>query len=114
MDPTSPTPPPPPLPPPPVDPNAIPPTDPKDPILILILAVFLGGIAYFVIGQWQKGIAAVAAWLTAIALVVVTCGVGIILYMPLIIAIVVDAYMQADLLKKGRTIGQWTFFGTHL
>lgn len=111
MDPMSQV-PPPPLP--PVDPNAIPPTDPKDPILILILAVFLGGIAYFVIGQWQKGIAAVAAWLTAITVVIVTCGVGILLYMPLIIAIVVDAYMQADLLKKGHTIGQWTFFATHL
>jgi hypothetical protein len=113
MDPTSHL-PPPPQPLPPVDPNAIPPTDPKDPILVLILAVFLAGIAYFVIGQWQKGIAAVAAWLTALALVVVTCGVGLVLYMPLVIAIVVDAYMQADLLKKGHTVGQWTFFGTHL
>lgn len=111
MDPMS-QPPPPPLP--PVDPDVIPPTDPKDPILILILAFFLGGIAYFVIGQWQKGIAAVAAWLTAITIVVITCGLGMVLYMPLIVAIVVDAYMQADLLKKGYPVGQWTFFGNHL
>ena len=109
-----PTPPPPPPYVPPADPNIIPPTDPKDPILILILAVFLGGIAYFVIGQWQKGIAAVAAWLTALVIVVVTCGLGILIYMPLIIAIVIDAYMQADLLKKGHSIGQWTFFNTHV
>ena len=116
MDPMSqPPPPPPPLPPmPPADPNVIPPTDPKDPILILILAFFLGGIAYFVIGQWQKGIAAVAAWLTALSIVVITCGVGLVIYLPLMIAIVVDAYMQADLLKKGYSIGQWTFFNTHL
>lgn len=109
-----PTPPPPPPYVPPPDPNIIPPTDPKDPILILILAVFLGGIAYFVIGQWQKGIAAVAAWLTALVIVVVTCGLGILIYMPLIIAIVIDAYMQAELLKKGHSIGQWTFFNAHV
>jgi hypothetical protein len=109
-----PTPPPPPSYPPPADPNVIPPTDPKDPILILILAFFLGPVAYFVIGQWQKGIAGVAAWLTAVVIVFITCGLGMVIYMPLIIAIVIDAYMQADLLKKGHSIGQWTFYNNHL
>jgi hypothetical protein len=106
-------PPPPPPPPhvPPGDPNIIPPTDPKDPILILILAVFLHGIAYFVIGQWQKGLAAVAAWLCTFVIVIITCGLGIAIYLPLHVAVVIDAYMQADLLRKGHSLEQWTFFG---
>ncbi len=86
----------------------------KDPILILVLALFVGPVAYFVFGQWQKGLAGVAAWLAGLALAVVTCGIGGILFLPLAIAIVVDAYMQANLLKEGHTIGQWTFFSNHL
>jgi hypothetical protein len=94
--------------------KVIPPTEAKDPVLVLVVALFLGGIAYFLIGQTQKGIAAVAAWLAAIVLAIVTCGVGIVIYLPLVVAIVVDAYMQAKALKDGHPIGQWTFFGNHL
>ncbi len=104
----------PPPPPPGPSQDVITPDQAKDPILILILALLVGGVAYFVFGQWQKGIAAVAAWLAAMAFAVVTCGLGMILFLPLAIAIVVDAYMQANLLKEGHTIGQWTFFSNHV
>jgi hypothetical protein len=96
------------------DPNVIPPTAAKDPVLVLVLALFLGGIAYFVIGQWQKGLAGVAAWLCALALTFITCGVGIVFYLPLVVAIVIDAYLQAKCLTDGHPIGQWTFFSSHL
>ena len=105
---------PPPPPPPSSSSDVITPDQGKDPILILVLALFLGGVAYFVFGQWQKGLAAVGAWLLAIAIAVVTCGIGLILLLPLAVAIVVDAYMQANLLKEGHSIGQWTFFSNHL
>ena len=95
------------------DPNIIPPDGAKDPVLILLLALFLGAIAYFVLGQWQKGLAGVVAWLCGLAFAIVTCGIGIVVYIPLAITFVVDAYMQADLLKKGHPIGQWTFFSQH-
>jgi len=94
--------------------NIIPPSEAKDPILILILALFLGGIAYFVLGQWQKGIAAVALWLCGLVLVFVTCGFGLFVYLPMLICFVIDAYMQAKALKDGHPIGQWTFFATHM
>jgi hypothetical protein len=96
------------------DPNIIQPTDAKDPVLILIVAFFLGGIAYFLMGQWQKGLAALGAWVVAIVVAVVTCGLGVVLFFPLAVAIVVDAYMQAKLLKDGHPVGQWTFFGNHV
>jgi hypothetical protein len=59
------------------DPTVIPPSQSKDPILLLILALFLGGIAYFVLGQWQKGLAAVALWFAGVVFAVLTCGIGI-------------------------------------
>lgn len=96
------------------DPNVIPPSQAKDPVLILVLAVFLGGIAYFFIGQVQKGVAGLVALLVAISLTVVTCGIGVILWLPLAIAIAIDAYLQAKCLKDGYPIGQWTFFSNHL
>ena len=100
--------------PPPTDPNVIQPQGARDPVMILLLAWFLGGVAYFVLGQWQKGIVAVALWLCAIVMIFVTCGVGVVIYVPSIIAMVVDAYLQAKCLKDGHPIGQWTFFGSHL
>lgn len=96
------------------DPNVIPPSAAKDPVLILVIAAFLGGVAYFVLGQRQKGVAGVAAWLTALVLTFVTCGLGILLYLPLVAAIAVDAFLQAKALKEGHPIGQWTFFSNHL
>jgi hypothetical protein len=92
--------------------NLITPDRAKDPILILILALFLGAIAYFVLGQWQKGLVAIALWIVGLVVAVVTCGVGAILFPPIAIAIVIDAYMQASTLKSGKPIGQWTFFST--
>ncbi len=94
--------------------DIIPPSQAKDPILILILGLFFGGITYFVLGQWQKGIAAVALWLCGIVFVFFTCGIGVVFLLPLTIGIVIDAYMQAKTLKDGSPIGQWTFFTTHM
>ena len=96
------------------DSNAIQPEGAKDPIVILVVALFLGGISYFVLGQWQKGLAAVALWLCAVVFVVITCGLGMLLFLPVTAAIVIDAYLQAKQLKSGSAIGQWTFFSAHL
>ena len=118
LDPASPPPPPPSPPPPPPPPlgsargpEIIPPSEGKDPVLVLVLALFFNGVAYFLIGQWQKGIAAIALWLCTLALIFFC--VGIFLYIPLVAAVAIDAYMQAQALKDGHSIGQWTFFGNH-
>jgi hypothetical protein len=102
------------VPPSPASTNVIHPTEAKDPILILVLAFFLNGISYFVVGQWQKGIAAMGVWIVAIIVALITCGLGSLLFAPLHVAIVLDAYMQAKCLKDGFPIGQWTFFSNHL
>lgn len=95
-------------------PEVILPSNAKDPILILVLALFLGGVAYFLFGQWQKGAAAIGALLVAIIITIITCGIGAIIFVPLQIAIVIDAYLQNKALSEGHSLGHWTFFDKHL
>jgi hypothetical protein len=107
--------PPPPPPPPhescaPLPPDAIRPERAKDPIVILLIALFLGGISYFVLGQWQKGLVGIAIWICGVVLSILTCGIGSILMIPVVVLLAIDAYSQASLLKNGHVIGQWTFF----
>jgi hypothetical protein len=100
---------PPPLP--PQEPAVIkPPASPLEPMIVLVIAFFLGGIAYFLYGQWQKGAASLAAYVGLAVLGLVTCGWGWGLFGPLWILTMVDAFMQAQQLKEGRAIRQWTWF----
>ena len=112
----TPPPPPPPSTPPPSGPASgmgggelVYPTDPpKDPVLILVLNLLLfGGVGYLIIGQKMKGIIAIIAWLVVL---LPTCGSGSGL---LAIVAAVDGYLQAQQLKAGFPVGQWTFFNDH-
>lgn len=91
-------------------PDQISPSTAKDPVLLLVLAFLLGGLAYFVLGQWQKGLAASALWVCSLAFAIITCGIGSTVFFPVWLLTVVDVYMQAKVLKDGSPIGQWTFF----
>jgi hypothetical protein len=93
--------------------GAISPERARDPVLILVLALFLGGIAYFAIGQWQKGLVGLLLWICMLAFAVITCGVGAVVFPVFAIVCVIDVYMQAKNLKEGNPIGQWTFFSGH-
>lgn len=101
----------PPSPEPPLDPTIIaPPASPVDPILVLVIAFFFWGIAYFVYGQWQKGVGSLLLCLALLVVSIITCGIGAVLFTPLWVLTILDAYMQAKLLKDGSRIRQWTFF----
>ena len=70
--------PPPPPPPPPTAPGGggggqlvYPSTPPKDPILILILNLLIGGVGYLIMGQKTKGIVAIVVWVLGWA----ACGI---------------------------------------
>ncbi len=82
-------------------------TPPKDPVLILVLNLIIVCVGYFILGQWQKGIAAIVA---AIVLGVITCGFGVGL---VAVFTAIDGYMQAEELKAGHPLAQWTFFKDH-
>jgi hypothetical protein len=110
-------PPPPPLPPsaggPPAAPGGgdivYPQQPPKDPVLIAVLNLVVAGcLGYFMIGQKLKGIAAVIAWIVG---AIFTCGT-----VSLLVSIVgaIDGYMQAQHLKAGFPLAQWSFFDKHL
>ena len=88
--------------------GVIPPSNPpRDPVIILVLnLLLLGAVGYFVLGQWQKG---VAALVLDLLIGVPTCGMGI---GAIAIFAGIDGYMQAQQLQAGRPVGQWTFFGT--
>lgn len=84
-----------------------PPTPPRDPVIVLVLNLLLFGcIGYFVMGQKQKGIAALVAWILGLA----TCGVvsGLVQ-----IFAAIDGYQQSLQHQKGFTLGEWTFFSDH-
>ncbi len=102
-----------PTPPPPraYDPSLIPPSpSPMDPVVVLVLAIFLWCVAYFVYGQWQKGVASLVAYVFLGILGILTCGWGFVLFTPVWILTILDAYMQAKNLREGRAIRQWTWF----
>ena len=82
-------------------------TPPKDPILVLVLNLLIGGVGYIIMGQKTKGIVAIIAW---IGIGIPTCGAGAGL-IGVIAAI--DGYLQAQQLQKGTPVGQWTFFNDH-
>lgn len=81
------------------------PTDPpKNPIVAAILSlVLLGGVGQLYLGQQKKGIIIIVAWIITW---IIPC-VG-----PLIIAALgaVDAYIMADKLQKGESIGDMQWF----
>lgn len=84
-----------------------PPTPPKEPVVALLLNLFLVCVGYFWYGQWQKGIASLVA---ALIVGTFTCGVGI----PLVaIFSAIDGYLQAQQLQQGFPLAQWTFFNDH-
>lgn len=109
-------PPPPPLPPstgsdgPVVQPDIVyPQQPPKDPVLIAVLNLVVAGcLGYFMIGQKMKGIVAVIAWVLGLFF---TCGTvsGLVS-----IVAAIDGYMQAQHLKAGFPLQQWSFFDKHL
>lgn len=83
-------------------------TPPKDSILVLVLNLLLfGGVGYIVIGQKTKGIIAIVI---AVIAAIPTCGAATLL-IGLFGAI--DGYLQAEQLKQGHPIGEWTFFNDH-
>lgn len=82
---------------------------PKDPVLVLVLNLLVaGGVGYIIMGQKTKGIVAIVAWV--LLLLPPSCGTlsGLI---ALVAAI--DGYLQAQQLKDGHPVGQWTFFQDH-
>lgn len=89
--------------------NLVHPTQPpKDPVLVLVLNLLLGGcVGYFIIGQKMKGIVALVVWIVLLPL---TCGAGSGL---LGIVTAIDGYLQAQQLQQGHPVAEWTFFNDH-
>ena len=83
--------------------ETIQPSDPpKNPIIAAVLSLILfGGVGQMYLGQMKKGI------ILIVATIVLAC-VGIGFLIPILGAI--DAYMMADKLQKGVSIGDMQWF----
>jgi hypothetical protein len=84
-----------------------PPTPQKEPVIALLLNLFLVCVGYFWYGQWQKGVAALVA---ALVIGIPTCGMGVFL---VAVVTAIDGYLQAQQLQQGHPLGHWTFFNDH-
>lgn len=73
----------------------------KNPVIALLLNLFLGGGGYIYIGQTAKG---VVAFLTALLLL--PLGIGFLI--PIFTCI--DGYKLAQKINDGRSIGNWEYF----
>ena len=68
------------------------------------------GAGYFVIGQNTKGAVFCAITFCVLVLVFITCGLGILIYMPYVIASIIDAVLLAQRINRGEKIAEWQFF----
>ncbi len=75
---------------------------PKNPIIAAVLSfILLGGVGQIYLGQTKKGIIIVV-----VTLILSCIGIGLITW----IVGVIDAYIMADKLQKGETIGDMQWF----
>lgn len=89
------------------DPNAVTPDKlVVEPVVAVLLSFLIAGLGQMINGQVGKGFAILGAM---IFLSIVSFGTFSI---PVLILICVDAYMSANALKQGRSIGKWSFMGS--
>lgn len=86
--------------------ETISPSDPpKDPVLMgLLSGCCIAGLGQILIGQTAKG---VLIMLSSLVLGALTAGLSMIITWP---AGGIDAYMIAQKLKEGKTVGKWEWF----
>ncbi|MBN1892461.1 MAG: zinc ribbon domain-containing protein [Clostridiales bacterium] len=89
------------------DPNAVTPDKlVVEPVVAVLLTFLIAGLGQMINGQVGKGFAMLGA---LIFLSIVSLGT---FSLPGFILICIDAYMSANALKQGRTIGKWSFMGS--
>jgi TM2 domain-containing membrane protein YozV len=77
---------------------------PKSPGTAALLSCLIVGVGQMYLGQIKKGL----AWLLGIiVLSFITAGV---LWLPILIASIVDAYKTGQKLANGQPVGEWEFF----
>ncbi len=81
------------------------PSDPPiNPIIAAILSLFIfGGVGQLYLGQQKKGVILIVVWFLG------WCSFGMITGIAAIVG-AIDAYMMADKLQKGETIGDMQWF----
>lgn len=82
----------------------------KSVIVAVILWFFISGLPYFYLGQIGKGILLTCLDVFVFGpLVIFTCGIGLIFYLPWHFLVLVDVILITSRLRR-EAISQWRFF----
>ena len=75
-----------------------------------ILNFFWPGIGTLYLGQKTKGITFSIISLVLLIFVIISCGIGLVVWMPYFIVMIVDAILIGKRVENGEQIGEWQFF----
>ncbi len=78
--------------------------------LAVLLSFLWPGIGQIYNKQQIKGILMVCANLMLLVITYVSCGIGVIIWLPFWVVAWVDAMLIANKLEAGRQVGEWEFF----
>lgn len=79
-------------------------TPPKNPIIAALLSFFLlGGVGQLYLGQQKKGLILIAIWVLG------WCSFGLLTAIITFVG-TIDAYLIADKLQKGQSVGDMQWF----
>jgi hypothetical protein len=87
------------------------PSEPPKSEGLCFLGILWTGIPQIIYGQTEKGLLLVGIGLILSIAAISTC-VLIVLFIPYMVATIVDAYKVGLALKRGRPVGKWEWFPT--
>jgi hypothetical protein len=95
-------------------PPTSPPTSPTSGPVSVVAAGLLNwlwaGAGYFVIGQQAKAILFCILTLILLSFAILTCGLGVVIFVPYVIITIVDVVLLAQRINRGEKIAEWQFF----
>jgi len=88
------------------------------PVLALILGIIFGGLGQLYIGQTLKGVVILVVslllWIFDMVFGLLTCGIGALIFTPIVILyevlFAIDAMLVAKRLASGQAVSAWKFF----
>lgn len=79
-------------------------------VVAAILTWFFQGVGHLYIGQVGKGILFLVLWLILSAADVLTCGLAMIIHLPVAIVLLIDVVQVSKRINRGEKVSPWRFF----
>ena len=83
----------------------------REPAFAILLSLLYMGLGQIYNGQTTKGLVILLVGLVGfIPLHLLTCGLNVLLHIPLHVIMVVDALLICQRINRGEMVGEWQFF----